>query len=258
MADVQAAILSPVLYLMRRRHGLWYAHSHVSVYLRFAGLFVDFILTATIGSCNLKSKKVVVIGHGVDESEFNFQVHQNNRLEKILTVGRLDPSKHFEKILDFFVEAKSKFPELTLTSVGSPSTRNAETELRDVLKLHKDIFDSKSIKLLPSARRGSVSSILSTHDVFVHAYLGSLDKSILEATLCGIPVITLNYQYHEVFGVWGGLGNKDSLFSQYVALRSLSVEQLNMEIERRVNVSLQNHSLTHWSQEVVARLQNPG
>ncbi len=257
MADVQAAIISPILYLMRRRHGLWYAHSYVSIYLKFASMFVDFILTATSGSCNLKSRKVFVIGHGVDEKVFNFQHRQTNRLEKILTVGRLDPSKHLEKILEFYVEATPRFPDLTLTSVGGPSTRDSEEFLEGVIERYKDAFASKTVQLLPPVKRSSVAGLLNTHDVFVHAYLGSLDKSILEATFSGIPVVTLNYQYHEVFGVWGGLENRDSLYLQFVALRDLSFDELDTEIERRFQICSQKHSLAHWSQAVVARLQNP-
>ncbi len=48
---------------------------------------------------------------------------------------------------------------------------------------------------------------LQTYDCFIHSFQGSLDKTIVEATFLGLPVITINNEYRNIFGSWN-LTNK--------------------------------------------------
>ena len=90
-------------------------------------------------------------------------------------------------------------------------------------------------------------------DFFLHAYRGSLDKALLEATCHGLPVVTLNKEFIEIFGKWGRT-NELSLESEFLALSNLDNVARNAEIERRANIVVREHSLDHWTERMVTIL----
>ena len=80
---------------------------------------------------------------------------------------------------------------------------------------------------------------------FFHAYIGSLDKTLIESTMCRVPVITINPEYLEIFGTWSNL-DEITLVDEYTAMRKLTQVELKAELNRRVELAVQNHSLEHW------------
>ena len=80
---------------------------------------------------------------------------------------------------------------------------------------------------------------------FFHAYIGSLDKTLVESTMLSVPVVTINPEYIKIFGSWSSSGSV-SLDSEYRAMRSLNFTELELELERRHSLALRNHSLTNW------------
>src|SRR3989338_452188 len=56
--------------LMNKRIVLWYTHKSVNLKLRVAAFLTDVIFTASKESFRLKSKKVRVMGHGIDTDFF--------------------------------------------------------------------------------------------------------------------------------------------------------------------------------------------
>jgi hypothetical protein len=98
-----------------------------------------------------------------------------------------------------------------------------------------------------------VSNILNSHDVFVHAYEGSLDKALIEATLAGIPVITANREYIRIFGSWSSEIDADSELSvsqmitrEWVALASMNCRDERKERLRRAHLAQKFYTEKIW------------
>ena len=101
------------------------------------------------------------------------------------------------------------------------------------------------IKFTKSINRQEVPHFLNRKDCFIHAFQGSLDKTLIESTLCMLPVVTINSEYIKIFGSWSE--KKSITLSQEIEhLFNLSDEAINKELQRRFDIAYSNHSLDQW------------
>jgi glycosyltransferase involved in cell wall biosynthesis len=168
---------------------LWYTHKSVTISLRIATIFVSKIFSASKESFRIKTKKLQVIGHGIDIDLFSFD--DNKRFDskglKLITVGRISESKDLVTIVRAIDILKNKYP-LQLEVIGSPLTQ-IDTVYFNSLK--KQV--STNVDFLGSKPQLEIISFLKKADLFIHAsQTGSLDKAPLEAMACGTPVVSCN------------------------------------------------------------------
>lgn len=249
MADLQAALLAPFAKLTFKKHFLWYAHSHKSLYLSWASLWVNGIVSSTWGSCPIHGKKVVLIGQSVNPNMFPQRKSENSAVDRLIHVGRLDRSKNIHLLIESTLMIRNLNPAATLTLIGS-SANTESTNYFDELKekYHKEIKDG-IIFFVSSVSRSSLSDILTAHDIFIHAYKGSLDKTLIEATFSGMPVITLNPEYVLIFGAWSNSRQLD-LYQEYLTLRTKPQSEITEELHRRWEVANSSHSSAQWIQKL--------
>ncbi len=178
---VLAAKLLPRLF--RKKSILWYTHKEVSLRLRVASWLVNKIYTASKESCRLPSKKVEVVGHGIDVDFFTNRPTQRTPFH-LVSVGRIAPVKDLETIIRAFLELKKKDSTTELSIVGVPITAVDQ------------LYRAKLANLAPSVHftsfpYGEVFEHEYPYNVFVHASkTGSMDKAVLEALSAGLPVFT--------------------------------------------------------------------
>lgn len=244
MTDFHAAISMPFLKLMRIRSVIWYAHKKNSIYLRISAALSDKIVTSTSGSCPITGPKVEVIGQAIDSNIFspNFSREIFN-FDKLLHIGRLDPSKKPEYILEVAQSLRGINNRISLTFVGSPgSSKNTEW----YSKFESKCASQSWVKMNTGIQRKEIPEFIEAFDVFVHAYLGSLDKTLLESTMMKIPVLTENPEYISIFGSWSRKSSP-TLIEEYLSIRSLKFHDLNDEINRRAELTTKNHSQAGWA-----------
>ena len=252
MTSVQSAFAAPITSLLRIKHYLWYAHSSNNVYLKVSHFFLNGILTATDGSCPIKSTKVKVIGHSIDPLEFSRKEEVNFPIKKFLHIGRFDPIKNIELIVQSIGDVKESHSDLTFDHFGSPSKQEYAEYENKVLKNYSTSRDLKYITFNPSVNRSKIPTIIKSYDAFIHACDAGLDKSILEATLIGLPVVTINKQYLDIFGNWETSSNNGqvNLTSEALNLLALSNKDLNAELNRRYKIALQYADIRLWAKKV--------
>lgn len=255
MTDVQSFLISIISFLLGIKHFLWYAHKSKSVYLRLNHAMLDGIITSTPGSCPIIGSKIYPIGQAVDEKQFPIRNLGSMNLDKLVHIGRFDRSKNVALIISEVEFARSIFPELSLTLIGSPSNLEEAKYAKAVL------FDSKNavldgwLNFESAISRSKAPKILFKNDMFIHAYQGSLDKTLVEATMAGLPVVTVNLEYFAEFGVWSGKDeSKTSLAKQIQYLKSLPPEKLASELMYRREIAVENHSLEKWIEKLVVIL----
>lgn len=165
--------------LLGKRLGLWYTHKSVNLKLRIAVIFADIIFTASRESFRLKTDKLHIVGHGIDTDFFTPDPHIV-RGDWLLSVGRLAKSKRHDLAIRAAAEEDK---ELRIAGKG-PELEHLEAL---VLEL------GARVQFLGGLNQSQLRDEYRTAAFLIHtSETGSLDKVVLEALACGLPVRTNN------------------------------------------------------------------
>jgi glycosyltransferase involved in cell wall biosynthesis len=249
MTDLQCALLSPLIRLRGKRQFLWYAHKFKSKYLVFSSKWVTGIVTSTNGSCPLFGSRVYPIGQAIDEEKFKPIQFDDLDINRLVHIGRFDRSKNIDLLISVSKKLKQSFPGIRLSIIGSPA--NSESRLwADNLILQSRLEIQEGwINFKNAIPREKFPIEVAKNGCFFHGYLGSLDKTLIEATMLCVPVVTLNPEYLGIFGTWSKTSKSD-LESEYRALRDLDPNEIKAELAARLNIARENHSLDNWVRQL--------
>lgn len=233
MVPIHAAVISPFSKIMKIPHVLWYAHAAKPKSLIIARVLVSAIASSTSGSCPLKGEKIKLIGQGVDRDVFVRHRFLHEHSSKFVYAGRMNESKNVPSIIRELVEARLTNPEITLQLIGNESGAFINEK------------NSDWVSAMPAISRSKLSQELENYDVFIHAFIGSLDKVLVEVTLKGLPIVTINGEYRKEFLSWDQ--NEPPILQleldAFLGTNSLSIShQTNLNYE----VALQKHELNGW------------
>jgi hypothetical protein len=260
MTDVHAAILAPLTWLLKMRHILWYAHANNSKYLLWSSFFISKIVSSTPRSCNLSlnKSKVLYINQGVDSKNFPYYARSQKRLCKVLNYGRLDPSKNIHMFPDLIFELNRSPNTYSIDIFGRPTNLESEKYFLDVLLSHKVKNQEASITFHDSIARALIPDIAKRYDIFLNLFSGSLDKTLIETTLMGLPVVTWNREYCAQFGTWSNSSVRETqefIIKEFESINSLKEIELQNEVNRRLGLALENHSFEGWVNRLVCVLK---
>ena len=244
MTLIQSFLAAPILKLTRNPHFLWYAHKQDSLMLRMVCFASSGVITSTRGSCPIQNKKIFYIGQSIDESRFSREFPVQPPLTKFIHIGRADPSKNLELIIETIHKLRSNYPDFTLTFIGNPSTREYSSHYKDLQKKWGSAVTEGWLTFKDATPRKYIPLIFSENQIFIHAYSGSLDKTLIEATMAGLPVATINKEYRNDFGSWGS--ESANLFFEIIGILAMDLMALKREVERRRSLAIKLHSLEHW------------
>jgi glycosyltransferase involved in cell wall biosynthesis len=249
MTDLQCAVLSPFIRLRGRKQFLWYAHTSKSNYLLWSSLWVNSIITSTLGSCPIKSKKVSPIGQAINESWFAKISLEKLNLNKLIHIGRFDKSKQIETLIQAAIDLRVEDDQIELKLVGSPANEESKIWAEGLSAKYRIQIEHGWLEFEGSISRALFPVKMAESGCFFHAYIGSLDKTLVESTMLCVPVVTINPEYINIFGSWSN-SEPVSLISEYRALRSLNFADLDSELNRRHSLALRSHSLANWVKQI--------
>ena len=258
MTSVQSAFISPITRIIRLRHYLWFAHTSNGIFLKVSRLLSNGIITSTPGSCPLKGSKVYPIGQSINSKNFRKKNLNTQPIKNLLHIGRFDPSKNIKEIVYEVKKLRSSFPDLKLEVIGSPSSDRFKDYELNVKKEFYSEVQLGWLKFTSHIPRSSLPEILQTYDCFIHSFQGSLDKSIVEATFSGLPVITINNEYRKIFGSWNltDTGMNNSLKDEAQLLLKLDGDKRQSEVDRRYEVAVEQNEVTGWIDRLVSILKS--
>lgn len=162
---------------MHTRIALWYTHKSVTLKLRLAVVLADIIFTASKESFRLHSKKVRVMGHGID-TDFFSPDSSVSRGDWMLSVGRLMPSKRHDLAIRIAVQEGKG---LHIAGEG-PERERLASLARELGACVRFLGGIDQLRLRDEYR--TAACLIHTSET------GSLDKVVLEALACGLPVRT--------------------------------------------------------------------
>jgi len=254
MTERFSILITPFARVLRIKHVLWYAHAKQNPFLWAAYIGVNQIVSSTTGSFPFQGKKITYIGQGINTKDFIARKPASSiKLDNLIHIGRLDKSKNIVSIIEFADKLRHSNQKLTLTIIG----KHINIEDSDYISNLQILLASNQdwVNYFPGLPRRNIPEYLSLADLFVHLFEGSLDKTLIEATLTGIPVLTVNKEYLRIFGSWSqNSTNKISLESEYSSLHGCSLDSLNLELERRLIIAREFHGFDQWCQNLSATL----
>lgn len=258
MTDVQSMLIAPLTRILGIRHFLWYAHAKRSAYLRICWKFITGIITSTSGSCPVKGPRVFCIGQAVDHKLFSESNHKaKNPPLTWFSIGRLDPSKRLEVILETFLQLRERGWSLTLDIFGAPSSTNYEQYFNQIRNMCLSPQYSSWVKLHGPIRNNQIVDRVQHYDGFVHAFNGSLDKTLIEAMMLRRVVVSTNYEFQRLFKVGdvARIVERDLIKLVLEALNATEESQI-ASINHRYANAVKNHSSESWLDKVEAILKS--
>ncbi|MBA7608044.1 D-inositol-3-phosphate glycosyltransferase [subsurface metagenome] len=254
MCSIYAIASFPLAKIFRKKMILWYAHGSVGFFLKLAEKLVDRICTSSLAGCRIKSKKVKVLGQGIDTNLFKPSSSdlepQTSNIFRILSAGRISPIKDRETLvqaMDILINQK-KIKDVEIKIVGSPLE---DYEKKYFVKL-KNLVQEKQlgsyIEFLGGVPNNQMPQYYQNSDLVVNlGHTGSMDKVVLEAMACECPVLTCNEAYQEILPEKYLFKKKDSedLAEKIINLRGA---QKDKNLRERI---VKNHNLNGLADKII-------
>lgn len=189
--------------LSNKKVALWYTHKAVDMKLRIAERFSDVIFTAAKESFTLKTKKLMVVGHGI-----NVAMYANELRTKIIGsepiaivgVGRITPIKNCDTLVETARILKERWvlkggggKRFTVTFIGSPITEGDKEYSEKVKGLVEKYDLGEIVSFIGDVNPSDMPAKYAAADVTVNLTpTGGLDKVVLESMAAGVPAFTSN------------------------------------------------------------------
>ncbi len=250
-------LLGGVLWkLMGKKIKLWYTHKCVSIYLRIAEKLVDTIFTASKESFRLGSKKLRIMGHGINTDIFKPGKNKTRKEKfKILTVGRISPIKDVKTLVRAIAELKDQNIELEIVGATSALEKGRYfKEVKDLVR-KKGIVDK--VNFVGSVPNRDILKYYQDADLVVNmAPTGGLDKVILEAMSCKIPVIVCNQTMKKYFGQYANrqifeFGNHKQLAEKIKKIIELDQKELEDIKDGMREIVVKEHNLQNLIKNIL-------
>jgi glycosyltransferase involved in cell wall biosynthesis len=175
--------------LLGKKVGLWYTHGTVSTMLKTAVTFSHIAFTASENSLRLNSKKKTVVGHGVDVKLF--QPMNLSKVYDLIVVGRISRAKNLHALLAI-LQTLNTTTKTKLLIVGAPLTSEHEKYKSELEEQIKTAGLRDVVEFYGPVTQRQLPELLNKSKVFATtAENGSLDKVILEAMACGLPLVSM-------------------------------------------------------------------
>lgn len=248
MIPVFAVLFWPIGLLTGLKNVLWYAHGATPGMLKLAHRLVDRVVSSTPQGFRLASDKVSFIGQGIDAARYQAVNRVSDSTFRILTVGRLAPSKGLDLLVATLAGWRSDL-DWHLTIIGD-GTSESELQYAAVLRQQaRNILGAERITFTGRLAPDAIVPFLARSDVFVNlSSTGSLDKAMVEAMASGCPVVSSNDAFREIaitegFRECAIEHSKEGLRLELDHLASMSAADRNALGARQAEVARRDHTL---------------
>ena len=263
MMPLFVAMAGPILRVRKIPITMWYAHKAVPPVLRVATMYSRRVLTSTPAGFQLPSTKLKVVGQGIDTVRFSpLPGSYPEKSFRVLHVGRLSAIKRIEVLLEAVALLKGRFAStpVNVTLVGRPQT-DADHRYARVLRERADLLGiTDHVHFQGSVPFPQVHRVYTSADCMVNpSEAGALDKTVLEAMSCGLPIVTANTSYRNVVGselaAWVTRSEAEAIAERMQCLMEMSTEERRALGGLFRQVVERDHSLTKLAARIAAEIK---
>ena len=239
----------------------WYAHGSVSWKLQLAEKLASTIVTSSKKGFRLPSKKLVVVGQGIDIEKF--KPIENHLLEdklKLVTVGRISPTKDYESMIKAVdILNNQGIDDIQLKIIGAPGLKEQQVYLENLQQMVIAMRLEGKVVFLGSITNSKIPAYLQQSDIFLNfSSTGSLDKAILEAMACGCVCLTSNEAFSEVLPAQLVVKRDQprQLAEKIRWLKNLNDLELDKLKQNLRQIVVKNHNLDNLVKKICAEFTN--
>jgi len=184
--------------LLGKKIVFWYAHYLINWQLRLAVLLSQKVVTSTKLACAIRSKKLEVIGQGVDTDYFrNLNYEKDHDKINLLFLGRISPVKNLETLIEALALFKQKRDDIFLNIVGAPTEKDGKY-YEEMKNLISRLNLEGSIKFWGKVGHRETFKFYNQNDIYINLTpTGSFDKTILEAMACECLAVVCNKAFQN-------------------------------------------------------------
>lgn len=247
--------------LSGKKISLWYTHRQVDLKLRIAEKFVDTIFTASKESFRLPSKKVHVVGHGIDLSLYTCTEYMpHTEPLTLVSVGRITPIKRCEVAIEAVALLKhSGTRKCILRFVGAPATELDHRYFETIKKLVSEKGLENQVVFMGNVPYAEVRKEYCRADASLNLTpTGGVDKAVLESMASGRIVFSSNQTFADYFGDYAGmlLVKDGDAFDLAKAVRSVFASGKEKVITQALQKTAHERAgVESLIEKIVARLQ---
>lgn len=219
----------PIWFILRKPIYLWYAHGAIPLALKLAEPLVKLIFASSETGLRLPTPKARFVGQGIDTELFkpNPQIKKENI---IITVSRITPAKKYADSLEFLAKYKEKYPnDKWIYQIVGPSLGHEEY-IGSLKQKAEQLGLADRFQILPAVEYTQLPAVYQRAKLFLStSETGSIDKVVLEALVCGVPVIARGAGYQKITGVISFNDKEVTIQKLHDLLETQSVDALARE-----------------------------
>lgn len=238
---------------LRKDIFFWYAHKTITWKHRIAEKFAHGIFTSTPEGFRLPSKKVMVVGQGIDTEIFKPDFSKRPNHLSILSVGRISPIKNYEVLLKAVNILDNENIDFKLILVGEP-VFSKDIEYQKKLKDMVSEMDlGERVSFVGKVINKNLASYYQSSHIFVNlGKTGSLDKTIVEAMASGATVLSSNDAAIK-FLPQELVVDGDDAEKLAKNIKEVSSKDFSQQLRQYV---VENHSLNNLVDKISSKIQN--
>lgn len=248
----------PYAKIFRKKIVSWYTHGTVSWKTKALTILANKILTASKESFRINSNKVIITGHGINNDFFKSlsEKRGDEKLFKILSVGRISPTKDYEtliKAIDILVN-KENIKNVKAEIVGAPGLLGHISYFEALKGMVVKMDLGEFIKFLGPLPPQEVIKYYQNADLFINlSGTGSVDKAVLEAMACGCLVLTSNEAFLNILGqeFLVEKNQPEKLVQKIKSIMNLSFGERNKISKKFEKEVFENHNLNNLVEKIV-------
>jgi glycosyltransferase involved in cell wall biosynthesis len=196
MNQIYVILGAPFWRALGKPIGLWYAHGTVTTSLKVATFLTNFIFTSTPEGFRIDTPKRVIVGQGIDTTRFVPGVKSPSEILRLITVGRISTSKNIDTLLRACAILKDQGAAFQFKIVGVATTEGERIYQEKMKSLASTLDLDGYVEWTGPISNRELPTLLQQSDIFIHdGATNSLDKTLLEASLCGCIVVSSNPAY---------------------------------------------------------------
>ena len=220
----------------------WRNHARMNLMTRIAAPFTKKIFYTSPFACTSRYAHAVQMPVGIDHTLFVPKERLRSEKIKLLFLGRISPVKKIEVCIDAGAVLSSAYE---IHIYGDAPKKDAQYYKMLIQRAGGNIF------FHPAVTNSETPEIYSAHDVYINLTPeGSMDKTVLEAVCCGVPVIVANTSFASVLPPSAFLSTTtpETLAQKITALTQLSQSERIEMTEHARKIVVQEHSLERLGQ----------
>lgn len=231
--------------VMRKKVFLWRNHPVGGIFTRIAVLLSNKVFCTSTQSFTAKFRKTILMPAGIDTNLFCIDKKIALISDSILSIGRISPIKHIDKMIDIVINLHNKDIKFIFDIVGDPVNPEDYKYQGTLIKKCKNLIERGIINFIPAVSQDGAVLMYQSHKIFINLTpSGSLDKTILEAAACGCIPIVLNQTFKNIFDdnmlVSGEISDIENKIKFWLAATDAERIQASNKLQKYV---IENHSL---------------